>query len=264
MYGLWRFANAYEEVYIERMLDIMNKTIIYGHRGASCYAPENTFAAYNKAIEMGANGIEIDVHKSKDGHLIVCHDEKVDRTTNGIGYIKDLTLKEIKKLDAGSWFDNKFRGEKIPLLNEVLEFVKDRNIFLNIEIKNGPIFYEGIEHDIVKAVRAYDLIENTIISSFNHFSLAHIKNIDKRFKTGILYIAGMIDPWEYATKIGASYIHPLYLTINEEIVSKSQNNGIKVNVFTVNREEDAKLMKLFKVDGIITDCPDICKRVFDN
>ena len=171
----------------------MKDIIIYGHRGASKYAPENTFAAYNKAVDMGVDGIEIDVHKSKDGHLIVCHEEKVDRTTDGEGFIKDLTLEEIRKLDAGRWFSEEFQGERIPLLDEVLKFVKDKNLLLNIEIKNGPIFYDEIEEDIVKAVRAYDLVENTIISSFNHYSLAYIKNIDKQFKTGILYIAGMID-----------------------------------------------------------------------
>lgn len=240
----------------------MNRPIIYGHRGASQYAPENTLASYNRAIEMGADGIEIDVHKSKDGHLIVCHDERVDRTTNGQGYIKDLILKEIKSLDAGSWFSKEFSGEKIPLLEEVLEFVKDKDILLNIELKNGPIFYDGIEDELIRLVRVFNLVENTIISSFNHYSLSYIKNIDKQFKTGILYIAGMIDPWEYAKKVGASYIHPLYLTINEEVVLESQNNGVKVNSFTVNTEKEIELMKSFKVDGIITDCPDICKRIF--
>lgn len=150
----------------------MNRPIIYGHRGASQYAPENTLASYNRAIEMGADGIEIDVHKSKDGHLIVCHDERVDRTTNGQGYIKDLILKEIKSLDAGSWFSKEFSGEKIPLLEEVLEFVKDKDILLNIELKNGPIFYDGIEDELIRLVRVFNLVENTIISSFNHYSLS--------------------------------------------------------------------------------------------
>lgn len=109
----------------------MKKTIIYGHRGASKYAPENTFASYSKAVEMGADGIEIDVHKSKDGYLVVCHDEKVDRTTNGKGFIKDLTLKEINSLDAGSWFSKEYQGQHIPILEEVLEFVKKKNILLN-------------------------------------------------------------------------------------------------------------------------------------
>ncbi len=94
---------------------------------------------------------------------------------------------------------------------------------LNIELKNGPIFYDGIEEDLIELVKAFNLVEHTIISSFNHYSLNHIKNIDKQFKIGILYIAGMIEPWEYARKVGgASYIHPLYLTINEEVVLKSQ------------------------------------------
>ncbi len=240
----------------------MGNAITYGHRGASKYAPENTFSSYIKAVEMGADGIEIDVHKSKDGHLIVCHDEKVDRTTNGKGFIKDLSLKEIKALDAGSWFSKDFIGEKVPLLEEVLEFVKKEDILLNIEVKNGPIFYDKIEEDVINVVKAYDLVEQTIISSFNHYSLAYIKNIAKEFKTGILYIAGMLEPWEYAKSVGASAIHPLFLTINKEVVKQCQQNGIKVNPFTVNGEEELKLMKLFNVDGVITDCPDICKKIF--
>src|SRR5699024_1422223 len=104
----------------------MNKPLIIAHRGASFYAPENTLISYKKAVEMEADAIEIDVHRSKDGHLVVCHDEKVDRTTNGIGYIRDLNLEEIKKLDAGSWFDEKYTNMKIPLLEEVLQFVKEQ------------------------------------------------------------------------------------------------------------------------------------------
>ena len=113
----------------------MVKPLIYAHRGASKYSPENTFASYIKAVKMGADGIEIDVHKSKDGYLIVCHDETVDRTTNGSGYIKNMNMVDLKSLDAGSWFDTAYVGEKIPLLDEVLEFVKMENLFLNIEIR---------------------------------------------------------------------------------------------------------------------------------
>ena len=137
----------------------MNNTIIYGHRGASKYAPENTFSSYVKAVEMGADGIEIDVHKSKDGYLIVCHDEKVDRTTNGKGFIKDLSLKEIKSLDAGSWFSDKYIGERIPLLEEVLEFVKKEKI-TRVILGEGPL--GKTERDFSEWERIIDVIPEEV------------------------------------------------------------------------------------------------------
>jgi len=241
----------------------MVKPLIYAHRGASHYAPENTMASFKKAVEMRADGIEIDVHKSKDGYLMVCHDEKIDRTTNGSGYIKDKNMKELRSLDAGSWYSKDFEGERIPLLEEVLDLVKMENLLLNIELKNGPIFYENLERDVVKAIKAYGLEDNVIISSFNHYSLLGIKKIEPRIKTGILYIAGMVSPWKYAKTIGADAIHPLYVTINKEVTEECIKNNIMVNPFTVDRESDMILMKNIGVTGIITNCPDIGRKVVD-
>ena len=240
----------------------MSRPLIYAHRGASSYAPENTFASYKMAIEMEADGIEIDVHKSKDGHLVVCHDEKVDRTTNGKGYIKDLTVEELKLLDAGSWFNESFANERIPLLEEVLKLVKMENILLNIELKNGPVFYENIELDVVNAIRAYGLEEKVIISSFNHYSLVAVKKLEPKIKTGILYIAGMVSPWKYAKSIGSDAIHPLFMTINDEVVKECIENGIMVNPFTVDRESDMILMKNIGVSSIITNRPDAGRKIF--
>lgn len=235
----------------------MSRPLIYAHRGASYHSPENTLASYEMAIDMGADGIEIDVHRSKDGYIVVCHDEKVDRTTNGIGYIKDLSLKEIKSLDAGSWFDKSFSKEKISTLDEVLELVKRENILLNIELKNGPIFYPNIEQEVVELIRSYGLEDKVLISSFNHYSLLEIKKIEPSIKMGILYIAGMVSPWKYAKSIGADAIHPLFLTINEDIVKECILNNIMINPFTVNNENEIILMKKLHVTSIITDCPDI-------
>ncbi len=242
----------------------MNRPLIIAHRGASFYAPENTLISYEKAVEMEADAIEIDVHRSKDGHLIVCHDEKVDRTTNGTGHIRDLNLEEIKKLDAGSWFDEKYTNVKIPLLEEVLQFVKEQNILLNIELKNGPTFYENIEEDLIRIIKIYNLEEKVLISSFNHYSLLKMKMLAPSIKTGILYIGGMVSPWEYAKKLHADTIHPLFYTINEEIVTESIENGISVNPFTVNGEKELMLVYKFGVSGIITDRPDVAKNIINS
>ncbi len=242
----------------------MNKPLIIAHRGASFYAPENTLVAYKEAVDMGAGAIEIDVHKSSDDHLVVCHDEKVDRTTNGKGYIKDLNLGDIKRLDAGSWFNKKYSGAKVPLLEEVLQFVVEQNILLNIELKNGPIFYEDIEEALVKMIKEYNLEKKVLISSFNHYSLLKIKMLAPEIKTGILYIGGLVSPWEYAKKVYADAIHPLFYTINKKIVTESIENEILVNPFTVNGEKELMLMTEFGVSSIITDRPNIAKNILDS
>ncbi len=126
----------------------MKYTKILAHRGASAYAPENTMAAFKKAIEMNADGIELDVHLSKDGYIVIIHDERVDRTTDGKGEVKDFSLDELKKLDAGSWFSDEYKGEKIPTLEELLSLIKNTEIYLNIEIKAGYRVYPDIEEKL--------------------------------------------------------------------------------------------------------------------
>ncbi|EOD01656.1 glycerophosphodiester phosphodiesterase [Caldisalinibacter kiritimatiensis] len=241
----------------------MEKSLIIAHRGASGYAPENTISAFKMALEMVCDGIELDVHYSKDGHLIVCHDERVDRTTNGSGFIKDLTLNEIKKLDAGTWFDYKYTNEKIPTLEEVLDIIWGKDILLNIELKNGIIQYQGMEEAVINMVDKYNMYENVIISSFNHYSLLKVKEINKKIKTGVLYVAGLISPWEYAKKINAQAIHPVFHSVNKEIVKECKRNNLQVNTYTVNEEQDIHNIGNMKVSGIITNYPDRAKKIID-
>src|SRR5690606_20002442 len=156
----------------------MTTPLIIAHRGASDQAPETTMAAFRRALDIGADGIELDVHMSADGRLVVIHDETVDRTSNGKGLVKDKTLAELKELDFGSWFSEGFRGEKIPELEDVLELLSDRDVLLNIEIKNGPVFYPGIETAVADALQKYGMTDRTIISSFNHYTLVEIRRYD--------------------------------------------------------------------------------------
>ncbi len=234
----------------------MHKTLVIAHRGASAYAPENTLSSFRKAILLDADGIELDVHLSRDNHLIVCHDEKVDRTTNGIGYIKDMTLKEIKKLDAGSWFNKSYCNEKIPTLNEVLDLVSGKDIIINIELKLGPLLYKNIEQKVVESIRKHGLENRTIISSFYHKSLLNVKKINPNLKTGMLYVSGLVKPWEYAKKIKADAIHPLYYNITPSLVKTCLTNGIKTTPFTIDNLEDTSKMIQSGVYAIITNYPD--------
>ncbi len=244
----------------------MKKPLIIAHRGASAYAPENTMASFSKAIEMKSDGIELDVHMTKDKTLVVCHDEKVDRTTNGKGFIKDFTLEEIKKLDAGSWFSEEFKEEKIPKLEEVLELLKDKDdIILNIELKNAPILYEGIEEKVIGMISEYNMEDRVIISSFNHYSLLEIKKINSRIKTGALYMAGLVEPWIYAKRIKVDALHPLFYNLMvPELIEGCFENGIMLNPFTVDDEKYIAALVNLKINGIITNYPDRAVKIRDS
>lgn len=232
------------------------RALVYAHRGASGYAPENTMAAFRKAVELGSDGIECDVQMTKDGWLVVCHDETVDRTTNGKGFIKDMKLADIRKLDAGSWFGREFRNERIPFFSELLELVKKKRLLLNIEIKSGIILYPGIEEKVMEKVIAFGLQDKVIISSFNHYSVNTVKQIAPGVKTGILYMEGLFEPWNYMKAVGCECAHPFYMALKPEIAMELKKRGFIINVFTVDDPNHAKNLGEMGVDGIITNYPD--------
>lgn len=234
----------------------MLKTMVMAHRGASGYAPENTMESFQKALDMNSHGIELDVHICKSGELVVIHDEQVDRTTNGTGFVKDLTLTELRSLDAGSHFSNEFSNAKIPTLEEVLNLIKDKETFLNIELKNAPILYPQLEERVIKMLNEYNMTNRSIISSFNHYSLSKCKSIDSNIQTGILYCAGLYQPWNYCHSVNADAIHPLFHGILPEIIAGCKENGIKINAWTVNDEEYMLKLAAAQIDGIITNFPD--------
>lgn len=237
------------------------KPVIIAHRGASKKAPENTMPAFKKAIELGAGGIELDVQLSSDGHLVVIHDEKVDRTSNGKGLVRDKSLAELRSLDFGGWFSEDFEGTQIPLLEEVFELFSDWNGMLNIEIKNGPVFYPGIEKAVADAMRNAGMTGRTIVSSFNHYSLVEIRKLDSAVRTAPLYMEGLYKPWVYAKQIGASAIHPLFYNIVPEVMKGCIMNGIAVNPFTVDQPEYIKMVAMAGVSGIITNVPDVALKI---
>lgn len=241
----------------------MKAPLIIAHRGASKQAPENTVAAFQKALELGAGGIELDVHLSADGCLVVTHDETLERTSNGKGLVRDKTLEELKALDFGSWFSHEFRDERIPTLEEVLWLICGWDGLLNIEIKNGPVFYPGIEKAVADAVAKYNRTNRTIISSFNHYSLVEIRKYNPEIKTAPLYMAGLYEPWEYARRMGATAIHPLFYNIVPEIMTGCKQSNIMVNPFTVDNPDHIKAMIAAGVDGIITNVPDIALKIVD-
>lgn len=229
----------------------------YAHRGASGYCPENTMAAFRKAIELGATGIETDVQMTSDGELVLIHDESLLRTTSVNKLVKDVTFSELRQLDAGSWFASEYANEKIPSLDELLELAAEHAIKLNIEIKSGLVLYPGIEQKILHRIAQYNMQSNCIISSFNHYCLAQCKAIDPTVATGILYMEGLYRPWDYAAVLGASALHAPAYAVTPQFVEEARAKGVIYNVWTVNEPQQMKALISAGVAGIITDFPDL-------
>jgi glycerophosphoryl diester phosphodiesterase len=230
------------------------KPMVIAHRGAAGEAPENTLASFQLGLEQGAGGIELDVHLSKNGDIIVMHDETLDRTTDGTGSIIETETSDIKRLDAGSWFGEKYKGEKVPLLEEVFELVP-RSILINVEIKNS---YNGkMETKLAEFLRMHKRLENVVISSFNHKCLRRLKEQEPKAKVGLLYAANLDDHTGYAQQLGMDVysLHPHFHLIDKEDVQKATLTGLHVYPYTVNKIEDYRTMIEFGVSGIITDYP---------
>lgn len=231
-------------------------SIIFAHRGASGHAPENTLEAFRLAMEMGADGIELDVHVTLDGQLVVIHDETVDRTTNGTGYIKDMTLAQLKELDACNSMEA-YRGAKIPTLAEVLELFRDTKHLINIEVKTDKNFYPQIEEKCIALVKEYGMEDRIIYSSFNHFTLKTLRALDPDAKLGMLYGNIMFEPWTYADTLNIQYLHPGRMSIyTPNFAEGAQAAGYGVNLWTIN---DVPTMEkcLETGTGIITNYPDV-------
>ncbi|MRG85977.1 glycerophosphodiester phosphodiesterase [Salinibacillus xinjiangensis] len=237
------------------------KIVNVAHRGASGHAPENTMAAFEKAFQMKSDYIEIDVQMTRDGEVVAIHDTTVDRTTNGTGFVGDFTLEEIQQLDAGSWFDEEFAGEKIPTFEEIVDAFRGK-IGILIELKS-PELYPGIEEKVANILmeRNMHLPNNNkvIIQSFNHESVQRSKELLPNIPHGVL--AGM--SWadvtdeqllEFATY--ADYFNPNRNMVDEELVDRVHRSGMEVYAYTVRAQEHADQLFEAGVDGIITDFPE--------
>ena len=238
------------------------KTLNIAHRGFSGMYPENTMLAFREAMKAGCHGIETDVQMSMDGVLVICHDELLDRTSNGTGLLKDYTYDELLNFDFGIKFSPEFQGEKIPTLEELLQFAKENHIFLNLELKNGLFPYNGIEKKVIELIYKYDFKDSVILSSFNHFSMIKCKDIDSSIKTGLLYEGTFVDIEKYCKNIGADALHPQYFSLlDAELTKKIQDEGIMINTYTVNHEIHMEALLDLKVNAIITNYPDKLSKI---
>lgn len=231
-----------------------------GHRGAKGHAPENTLASFKLAAEMGVDAVETDVHLSKDGEIVLIHDHTVDRTTDGHGFVKDMTLAELKSLDAGRWFDPKFAGERILTLPELLAWAKGR-VGVALEIKNGPIYYPGIAAKTIGLLRDFDMLQQAILLSFDHVVLREAKMIGPEVATGILYVARLVDPIAAARAAGADSLNPNWSFITPDLVESAHAAGLAVSPWCPNDLDTIRLLDQLGVDSLGTDYPDLFGRL---
>lgn len=231
-------------------------SLIYGHRGASGHAPENTLEAFQLAMDMGADGFELDVHMSADGELVVIHDETVDRTTDGTGYVKDLTLAQLKELDACNGMET-YRGAKIPTLAEVFDLIRDTRHIVNVEIKTDECFYPQIEEKCLALAKEKGVEDRIIYSSFNHHTLIRMRQLKPDAKLGMLFGDIMVKPWEYAEQLGVDYLHPMKMNIYVPgFAEGAYASGYGINMWTINDEATMQECLNCKA-GIITNYPDV-------
>ena len=234
------------------------------HRGFSGNYPENTLLAFEKAIEAGADGAELDVHLTKDNEVVVIHDERIDRTTDGEGFVADYTYEELTAYDASATFKGVYGFNKIPTLREYFELVKPVEGFItNIELKTGYNEYPGIEKAVYDLIKEFYLEDRIIISSFNHHSVMRFKSIAPDIKCGYLTGDWIYNFGEYAKKRGVECVHPHYITLNPDSVTEIKSNNIQINTWTVNTPEEVERLYKLGVDAVISNYPDMAKTVIE-
>lgn len=233
---------------------------VIAHRGASGVAPENTMAAFRKALELGAGFIETDLQLSRDARLVAMHDDTLERTTNGRGPVSSKTVEELRKLDAGSWFPPSgqgaasFAGERIPTIEEILAFGREHEIGLHLEIKpTGP---SGAEHAIVGALHASNEVARSVVLSFSAGVLKRVRQLDPLVMTGFLFSDRLSSPVSTAVDAGARQLLPRIDRVTRELVTEAHAHDLKVVAWTADSRAEMQKLIAAGVDGIITNYPD--------
>jgi glycerophosphoryl diester phosphodiesterase len=239
------------------MLSELPRPVIFGHRGASAYAPENTLASFNLALVQSADAIELDAKLSSDGEVVVIHDPTVDRTTDGHGHVSDLTLSDLRALDAGSFFSDRYRGEKIPLLAEVFETV-GKKIFINVELTNYATPRDQLVEKVCALVRKYGLERWLIFSSFFDSNLKKAEQLAPEVPRGLLARDGWLGVWPRSFGFAFGNYAALHLhrtNANPAQVRRVHRLRRRIHVWTVNQAEEMSRLHSWGVDGIFTDDP---------
>lgn len=228
----------------------------FAHRGASAYAPENTIEAFRLALDQGARLIEFDVKLSADKNVMVIHDQTVDRTTDGQGRVNQLTLSEIKRLDAGGWYDNRFKGVRVPALDEVFEAL-GRDLFMNVELTNYASPFDGLVDRVVLLVKKHGMEKRVIFSSFFPTNLILAGRLLPEVPRGQLVLPGKAGWWQklWGGLINVQAVHPYAMDTTRDLVEKIHQRGRRIHVWTVNAPDEMQRLCHLGVDGFFTDDP---------
>lgn len=239
-----------------------DRPLILAHRGARKIAPENTLAAFKKAVKLGFDGVEMDVVMTKDKVPVVFHGNELTHTTRTDGKISETLLSDIKKIDAGSLFDPKFEGEKIPLLSEALEYLSQYDKFVDIEIKSQPKGHNGIEEVVAEMIYYYGIQERTLVSSFSPLILKRFHNISPKVPAALLvgpHPFFFLKTLLFANMLPVSAINPVFQATTHTLVNFARKMNWEVFVWTVNTRQEFMRAVDFGVDGVITDEPELLK-----
>jgi glycerophosphoryl diester phosphodiesterase len=228
--------------------------LVIAHRGASGHAPENTMAAFKKAVAMGATFIETDLQLSRDAHFVAIHDATVDRTTNGSGAVHDMTLAELRRLDAGSWFGSEYAGERIPTLEELLEFSKKNDIVFYLEMK--PAGSWGGEHALIGALRESREIPRVVVICFDPAIVVSLRKIEPTLMTGLLYDGHIEKPLEKTLEVGARQLVARGDLVTPAMIAEARKKDLQIVCWTVNHPAHMRMLMAAGVDGIMSDYPD--------
>lgn len=231
------------------------------HRGYSKEYPENTMLAFRKAIEAGCNAIELDVHQSKDGHMMIFHDEELLRTTKISGYIRDFTSQELQNMDASILFKGVHENNRIPTLEEYFEFIRDQQITTVIELKNNVFIYPDMEERIIEMIKHYDLDEKVILCSFSRNSIIKCHHIEPEIETALITDYWLHKGGSVAKSIGATYIHPRHRFLQPWVLREMKRSGIFIQPWTVDSSRRMKSLIRSGVHGIITNDPKLLSDV---
>ncbi|WP_080145861.1 glycerophosphodiester phosphodiesterase [Marinilactibacillus piezotolerans] len=237
------------------------KTLNLAHRGFSGQYPENTMIAFEKAYETGADGIELDAQLTKDGEVVLFHDETLERLTNGKGHLTDHTLNELKAYSINCQIQAGLPEQKIPTLREYFDWVQDKNFVTNIELKTATSENIGLEEKVLDLIEDYHLEDQIIISSFHRGNMVRVKRLNPNIQTGLL-VAGCNERIIQTTKeLGMDYIHPHALCLDEELVEVANSYNLKINTWTVNEKADLEKAEKAGINAIITDFPNRLRKI---
>jgi len=228
---------------------------IQAHRGASGLAPENTMAAFRKGMESGVDCLELDVRLTKDKVPVVCHDAHINRVSNGgKQFVSDLTYEELSTYDFGAWYSDAFKGERIPLLEDVLKEAEKSHIDLNIELKHGPIIGDGLENKVLDLVHQYNMENRSMYSAFDHHTLQRLYRLDNSARIGLIFHVNIVNLFDYIKTCGMDVfsIHPNFFYITDDMIKQAHDLGIKVNVYTLDDPKWVEKYDKMGVDGLIT------------